>query len=122
MMLPVQPEPISAQTVDGSMATSLVPRLLRGWSKEPGTHCLRMLNYARILGLWKLTPQYHSLYHHIIIHCTHTIEVGEESGNEAKLVLPLTIQLYCFHTIPRHVTEFVCGHETLCTRLYSPLH
>ena len=31
------------------------------------------------LGLWKLadtTPQYHSVYHRIIVHCTRTIEDG----------------------------------------------
>ena len=42
------------------------------------------------LGLWKLantTPQYHSVYHCIIVRCTCTIEDGEESGNEAKPVL-----------------------------------
>ena len=36
------------------------------------------------------TPPYHSAHHCIVIHFTHTIEVGgtsEESGKEAKLVL-----------------------------------
>ena len=37
---------------------SLVPRLLRGWSKEPGTHCLRMLSYPRISGTLETSGYY----------------------------------------------------------------
>ena len=37
---------------------TLVPRLLRGRSKEPGTHCLRMLSYPRISGALETSGYY----------------------------------------------------------------
>ena len=42
----------------GMQQTSLVPRLLRGRSKEPGTHCLRMLSYPRISGALETSGYY----------------------------------------------------------------
>ena len=78
--------------------TSLIPRLLHEWSREPGTHCLRMLSYPRISGALETSGYYAaislrpSLYN--IIRCTRTIEDGgasEESGNEAKPVLMIFV-------------------------------
>ena len=38
-----------------SCVCSFIPRLLRGWSREPGTHWLRMLSYPRISGALETT-------------------------------------------------------------------
>ena len=70
---------------------SLVPRLLCGRSKEPGTHCLRMLSYPRISGALETSGYYAaislrlSLYYRSLH--AYKVVLSEESGNEAKPVL-----------------------------------
>ena len=44
---------------------SLVPRLLRGRSKEPGTHCLHMLSYPRISGALETSGYYAAISLHL---------------------------------------------------------
>ena len=40
----------------GGGGVSLIPRLLRGRSRWPGTHCLCMLSYPRISEFRNTTP------------------------------------------------------------------
>ena len=75
----------------GSGSASLVPKLLRGWSKEPGTNCLCMLSYPRISGALETSGYYTAISlcpSSFIGHVqSKMVVLSEESGNEATLIL-----------------------------------
>ena len=80
---------------------SLIPRLLRGRSKEPGTHCLRMLSYSRISGALETSGYYtaislrlSSYYSSLHAFQLKMVVLSEESGSEAKPVLMCFCHIY----------------------------